>query len=171
VKLVRIAAVAWAALSAASVACAADDAVANIRAGNWRIAIAMEIPNATGPSTGPVEYDKCLTPQDTRNLLAVPPGAACSVVESRTTRDSLIWKMRCVQGVNVSNVDARLDFKDTRLEGKILTVAPASGVRITTQLSGRYLGPCLVVGRGAPYRTDQPPPKAGSKLPLYPEDK
>lgn len=73
----------------ASAAQAAPEVQPRLKTGNWRIAVSMEVPNATGPSTGPSQHDRCLNASDTRNLLMIPPGAACTIRESKLTADQL----------------------------------------------------------------------------------
>lgn len=176
--LLLSAALCAAAAPAAFAAPGGKDVTPNLRSGNWRVAIAMEIPNASGPATGPLQYERCLTAEDTRNLLMIPPEANCTIRNSELKRESLDWSMQCTQGGQQSIIEGHMEFRDTRVEAKILTVTRNPNMRITTRMSGRYIGPCIQVGsKGAqpkaatPDAKAAPPAKAGgSTLPRYKED-
>ena len=144
----------------ASAAQAAPEVQPRLKTGNWRIAVSMEVPNATGPSTGPSQHDRCLNASDTRNLLMIPPGAACTIRESKLTADQLTWTVSCVQGPYTSVATGRIDFMDTKFEGRILTVAQGTDIRITTRLAGRYLGACVPIRPQAPPATSPAPSAA-----------
>ncbi len=174
-------------LLAPSAAFARDGVKPRIKEGNWRIGAAMEITNMQGPSTGPMEYERCLSPTDTDELLQIPQGVTCSVRDSRSTPEYMTWKLQCVHGREIAHAEGRLDFGDTRISGKIVsTSTSAPNVRVTTLLSGRYIGPCVnanaganagaktgAARSGAPYANQPMPPTTpgGSRLPLYPEKK
>jgi hypothetical protein len=135
----------------------------NLKEGSWRVAIQMTVPNATGPATGPMQYDRCLTPGNVKTLLAMPAGTPCTLRESKLTSDDLTWKMSCSQSSYHSVVNGKINFRDTTLDGEIITVAQGpQKVRITTKIAGRYLGKCVNVN---------PPPAPTNKntLPKFKE--
>lgn len=164
---------------AASGAVDAKGVTPDIRSGNWRVAVSMEIPKANGPATGPLQYERCLSAEDTKNLLMIPPGAACSIRNSELTKESLTWSMQCMQGEQMSAIDGKMEFHDTRVEARILTVTRNPPMRITTRMSGRYIGPCMQIPpKAAPSQEARPgeAPARGqdkiprSGLPRYKED-
>lgn len=116
----------------------------NIKEGYWRVAIRMTVPNASGPSTGPTQFDRCMNPNNIQGLLVMPPNAPCTMRKSKLERDALTWEMSCSQGGFSTLANGRMLFKDTRLEGEIKTVAKGpETIHITTNIEGRYLGPCV----------------------------
>ncbi|MBN9409127.1 MAG: DUF3617 family protein [Burkholderiales bacterium] len=122
-----------------------------LRSGLWRIGVAIEItPRIEGPTTGPIEVDRCLNAKDTSNLLMTPPGASCSIERGRTTAELLEWKAVCRLNGQTSTAQGQLQFKDTRIEGRIVTEAAGMDMRIDTRLAGRYVGACT------PIRVPQP---------------
>ncbi len=135
----------------------------NLKEGAWRIAIQMTVPNATGPSTGPMQYDRCLAPESAKTLLAMPAGTPCTLKESKLTRDDLTWEMSCSQEGYKSAVNGKINFKKTTLEGEIITLAQApQKIRITTRIAGRYLGACVDT-------TQKPSPRTHKALPKFEE--
>ncbi|MGA0570787.1 DUF3617 domain-containing protein [Variovorax sp. VNK109] len=169
-------------LGASSASFAKDGVKPRIKEGNWRIGAAMEITNMQGPSTGPMEYERCLSPTNTDELLQIPQGVTCSIRDSRSTPEYMTWKLQCVHGREVAHAEGRLDFGDTRITGKIVSRSTsAPNVQVTTLLSGRYVGPCINANAGAkagarsgpPYADPPMPPTTpgGTRLPLYPEKK
>lgn len=141
----------------------ADTVKPNIKEGAWRVAIRMTVPNASGPSTGPAQFDRCMNPNNIQGLLVMPPNAPCVMRKSQLERDSLTWEMSCNQGGFATVANGRMLFKDTRLEGEIKTVARGEQtINITTNIEGRYLGPCV-----SP--SNQAPAKAPSKLKKFEE--
>lgn len=142
----------------------AKTVVPDIKEGAWRVAVQMEIPNATGPDTGPVQYDRCMSPDKLEGLLLVPPGAPCTVKNSRLEKKSLTWEMHCSQGGFSSVANGRILFKGTQLEGQIHTLARGpQALEIKTTIEGRYLGPCVSADRPAS------PPSRSLRLRPYPE--
>lgn len=141
----------------------AETVTPNIKEGAWRVAIRMTVPNASGPSTGPAQFDRCMNPNNIQGLLVMPPNAPCIMRKSLLERDSLTWEMSCNQGGFNTVANGRMLFKDTRLEGEIKTVAKGpQTINITTNIEGRYLGPCV-----SP--SNQAPAKAPSKLRKFEE--
>jgi hypothetical protein len=120
----------------------------DIKAGYWRVAILMTIPNASGPSTGPAQFDRCVNPENVQSLLAMPRNAPCTMTKSNLKRDSLTWEMSCSQGGFNTVANGRMKFMGTRLEGEIKTIASGpQTIHITTNIEGRYLGPCVNLTR------------------------
>ncbi len=118
----------------------------NIKSGLWRIAVVVDItPAVQAPASGPLEVDRCVSAADTRNLLMTPPGAACSIEQKKFTSDVLEWVATCSQGPYTSTAKGRLDFKGTKLEGRIVTETRGVDLRIDTRVAGRYLGACVSV--------------------------
>ena len=141
----------------------ADTVTPNIKEGAWRVAIQMIVPNATGPSTGPAQFDRCMNPNNIQGLLVMPPNAPCVMRKSLLERDSLTWEMSCNQGGFNTVANGKMLFKDNRLEGEIKTVAKGpQTINITTNIEGRYLGPCV-----SP--SNQAPAKSPSKLRKFEE--
>jgi hypothetical protein len=117
---------------------------ANIKEGAWRIAIRMTIPNATGPATGPAQFDRCMNPNNLEGLLVMPPNAPCVLLKSNLRKDSLTWEMSCNQGGFSTSANGKILFAGARLEGEINTVAKGpQTINIKTNIEGRYLGPCV----------------------------
>lgn len=136
----------------------------NLKEGLWRMALQMIVPNATGPSTGPAQYERCLAPDNVDNLLAMPAGAPCRVLSSKLTRDALIWKMTCSQQGYDSDIDGKINFNGTTLDGKITTVSRApQPIRITTNIVARYIGKCVAT------KQPHPAPRSGRPLPKFEE--
>lgn len=132
----------------------------NLQEGAWRIAIQMTVPNATGPSTGPMQYDRCLAPGNVKTLLAMPAGTPCTLKGSKLTRDDLTWEMSCSQEGYKSAVNGKINFKKTTLDGEIITLAQGpQKIRITTRIAGRYLGECVNTKQEPSPRTHKPLPR------------
>jgi len=133
----------------------------NLKEGLWRMALQMIVPNATGPSTGPAQYERCLAPNNVDKLLAVPAGAPCRVLSSKLTRDTLIWEMSCSQQGYDSDINGKINFNGTTLDGKITTVTRSpQPIRITTNIAARYIGKCISTKQPEPVtRTGKPLPK------------
>lgn len=122
----------------------AEQVTPDFKQGYWRVAILMTVPNASGPSTGPAQFDRCMDPKNIQGLLMMPPNAPCTVNKSQLKRDSLVWQMNCDQGGFNTVANGKMYFKGTRLEGEIKTVARGpETIHITTNIEGRYLGPCV----------------------------
>ena len=136
----------------------------NIKEGYWRVAVRMTVPNASGPSTGPAQFDRCMNPNNIQGLLVMPPNAPCAIRKSRLERDSLTWEMSCDQGGFTTVANGKMQFMGTRLEGEIKTVAKGpETIHITTNIEGRYLGPCVSPS------VQQSPSKPPSKLKKFVE--
>lgn len=126
----------------------------DLKAGAWRIAIQMTVPDATGPDTGPAQQDRCLDPDNLEQMLIVPPNAPCTLVRSKLEKNALTWQMRCDQGGFATVADGRISFQNTRLQGRIDTLARGPRtIQIKTRIEGRYLGPCVGATRPAPAPT------------------
>jgi hypothetical protein len=139
----------------------------NIKEGAWRIAILMTIPNASGPSTGPAQFDRCMDPKNLEGLLVMPPNAPCVLLKSRLKKDSLTWEMSCNQGGFSTSASGRILFAGTRLEGEINTVAKGpQTINIKTNIEGRYIGQCVSPGNVSPGKQN---PAAPSKLQKFKE--
>lgn len=138
----------------------AQSEIPNIKEGAWRIAIRMTIPNATGPSTGPTQFDRCMNPKNVEGLLIVPPNAPCVMRKSKLEKESLTWEMSCNQGGFATEAKGKILFKDTRLEGDIDTVAKGpQTIVIKTKIEGRYLGKCVSPAISSPPKTKGTLPK------------
>jgi hypothetical protein len=136
----------------------------NLKEGLWRVALQMIVPHATGPSTGPAQYERCLAPNNVDKLLALPAGAPCRVLDSKLTRDTLIWKMSCSQQGYDSDINGKINFNGTTLDGKIITVSRgAQPIRITTNIAARYIGKCIST------KQPEPAPRTGKPLPKFQE--
>lgn len=145
----------------------AADEVPDIRPGLWRVAVAIEIPNATGPDTGPMQYERCIVPENLRNLLISPDRGGCSVIESKMTTRNLAWTVRCSQVGMASTARGKIEFAGTRLTGTILTVSEKQpDLKITTRLSGRHVGACVTMPPATP-ATPAKPAGPPSPLPDY----
>lgn len=139
-------------------------ATPNLKLGAWRVAIQMTIPNASGPSTGPIQYDRCLDPGNVAKLLALPPNAPCTLTDKTLDRDKLTWQMTCSQEGFRSTATGKIEFNNDTLKGTIVTVAQQpQNLTITTRIAGRYLGPCIATGN------ETPPPSTGKPLRKYQE--
>jgi len=126
----------------------------NVKEGAWRVALQMVVPNATGPSTGPMQYDRCLNGDNVANLLAIPANAPCKLLESKLQRDSLTWRLSCSQGGYTSVANGKMSFSGTTLKGEIVTVAEGpQTVKITTNIEGRYLGECVSTKNPVPEKS------------------
>ncbi len=136
----------------------------NLKEGAWRIAIQMTVPNATGPETGPMQYDRCLSPGNAKTLLAMPASAPCILEDSMLIRDALTWRMSCSQEGYKSAVNGKINFRGEVLDGEIITSATGpQNIRISTRIAGRYTGKCVNI-KEAPR-----PRSGGSSLPKYKE--
>lgn len=136
---------------------ASADPQVNLKSGLWRIGVAMEItPRIDGPASGPIEVDRCVNATDTRNLLMTPPGASCNIEQTRFTKDVLEWTATCQLSGRVSVAKGRMNFNDTRMEGRIVTEAKGMDLHVDTRVAGRYLGACVPIKSQQP----APPPKA-----------
>lgn len=123
----------------------------DIKEGAWRIAIRMTIPNATGPATGPTQFDRCMNPKNVEGLLVMPPNAPCVMRKSKLEKESLSWEMSCNQGGFATDAKGKILFKGTRLEGDIDTVAKGpQTIIIKTKIEGRYLGRCVSPANPSP---------------------
>lgn len=147
-----------------------------LRSGNWQLGVAIEIqPRVAGPSTPPMEITRCLGPRQVDELMQATPGAMCVPDVTRFTPDRIEWRHSCRHNNATAVAEGRLDFRDTRLEGTIVTTSPESGLRITTRIAGRYLGVCVDTTQKpdaarpaapAPGPTLQPP-RPGERLHRY----
>jgi uncharacterized protein DUF3617 len=154
----------WGAISITATHARADEKP-NLKEGLWRMALQMIVPNATGPSTGPTQYERCLAPNNVDKLLAMPAGAPCRVLSSKLTRDALIWEMSCSQQGYDSDINGKINFNGTTLDGKITTVSRGpQPIRITTNIAARYIGKCISTKQPEPAsRTGKPLPKFEEK--------
>ncbi|HSI43663.1 MAG TPA: DUF3617 family protein [Methylotenera sp.] len=118
----------------------------NIKPGNWRIAIQMIVPNASGPDTGPMQYERCLNGDNAQQFLAMPPNAPCKLVTSKYERDKLTWELSCSQNGYKSSAKGEVLFHGDTLNGEVITQTFApQDIKITTKISGRYLGSCIAL--------------------------
>jgi len=125
----------------------------NLKGGLWRVVVQVTIPNASGPSTGPAQYDRCLDPGNLRNTLLLPQNSPCQILDSRMTKDAVTWKMTCSQGGVSTEAKGEIKFKDTRFYGEIFTVAQVpqnQTMNITTKLEGMYLRECITANSSGP---------------------
>src|SRR5690606_22543065 len=107
----------------------ADQVQPRLRQGNWHLGVAVEIePRVSGPATPPMEITRCLGPRQVDELMAPAPGAVCVPQVSRFTPDVIEWRHSCRHGATVAVAQGRLEFRDTRLEGTIVTTSPDSGM-------------------------------------------
>lgn len=140
--------------------------VPNVKEGLWHIGVAIEVtPQATGPTTGPTETQRCMIPEDMKSLLAMPAGANCTVQQQKLTRDALTWRLSCTQAGYTAVANGQIDFRGTRLEGRIVSETLGTGVRMTTLISGRHVGACVPVNR--PSEPQPQPPRKGERLRSY----
>ena len=147
-----------------------------LRSGNWHLGVAIEVqPNVSGPATPPMEITRCLGPRQVDELMAPAPGAVCLPKVSRFTRDVIEWRHACRHNGAEAFAEGNLTFQDTRLEGTIVTTSPVSGLRLTTRIAGRYLGPCVESkapakpSPGTAPDASVQPPRPGERLRRYVE--
>ena len=153
----------------------AEQVQPRLRSGNWHLAVAVEIePRVIGPATPPMDITRCLGPRQVDELMTGTPGAVCVPQVDRFTRDLVEWRHACRHGATVAVAQGRIDFRDTRLDGTIVTTSPDSGLRITTRIAGRYLGACVDTAAAAPSPGPGSaagpqvlPARPGERLPRY----
>jgi hypothetical protein len=119
----------------------------NLKGGSWLIGIQMVVPNATGPSTGPVQYQRCLSPENAQEtMLTLPRGTPCVLDNKSMTRDKLSWQFTCEQRGMKTKINGNIFFRNDTLSGEILSATQGeNNIKITTKLSARYLGECVKV--------------------------
>lgn len=120
-----------------------DQALAvNLQEGQWRIAVQIEIPNATGPDAGPARQEVCLTPQDVSRFV-VPPNSPCRVSDLVSSEKEMRWKLSCQSGSMRSSGSGFMQFSGNRFKGSIESHSgPPYNMRISQKIEGVRIGPC-----------------------------
>jgi len=136
----------------------------NLKEGAWLIGIQMMVPNATGPSTGPMQYQRCLSPDNAQEtMLTLPRGTPCVLDNKSMTRDKLSWQFTCEQRGMKTKINGNIFFRNDTLNGEIFSATQGeNNIKITTKLSARYIGECVKVAV-----PDRPAKK--KNLPAYAE--
>jgi hypothetical protein len=141
----------WLSLGAALVAASLPAAAAvNLRAGEWRLGMVIEITGGSGPNPGKLEREMCLDPSDAAKLV-LPPNAPCRVFDLRESPEEITWSVVCSQGPMRTRGTGRLEFHGTRFKGLIETRADSPyDMQVTQHLAGKRLGACKFPRKPAP---------------------
>jgi len=135
----------------------------DLREGQWRIGVQMEIPNASGPDAGPARHEMCLRPQDVARF-AAPPNSPCKVSDMVSSQKEMNWKLACQYGSMRSEGSGRFEFSGDRFKGVVETRSgPPYNMRITQRIEGRRLGPCKLPSGAATSPGGSPGSSSSSK--------
>lgn len=107
--------------------------------GLWEITSQVEMPGMPMVPP-PMTHTQCMTEDD-----AVPePGQEeegdCEILEQSVSGNTVTWKTRCQtdQGEVVST--GKITYDGDSFKGEVLTTMP--GMKMTSKMSGRRVGPC-----------------------------
>ena len=114
----------------------ADANEPNIKAGEWKWTMTMEM---AGMQMPPVTYSSCVTKED-----FVPqqtdPNQQCEMLKNIVTDNGVIWEIECKSEVGTSLSKGEMIYNGSTAKGEINVVT--QGMTMKSKITGNRIGSC-----------------------------
>lgn len=111
----------------------------DINPGNWEHKAVMEV---TGMpfAVPPVTTTQCLSEEDTIPKAVGGEGQECKILDSKEDGNTVSWTIECEGEGGKSTGKGSITYSGDTYKGK--TEATVGGMKMTSAISGKRLGPC-----------------------------
>lgn len=114
----------------------ADANEPNIKAGEWKWTMTMEM---AGMQMPPVSYSSCITKED-----FVPqqsnPNQQCKVLKNKVTKNSVEWEIECKSEEGTSLSKGKMTYNGSTAKGEIDVIV--QGMTMKSKITGKRIGAC-----------------------------
>lgn len=116
----------------------------DMKPGKWEITSAMQMPGMpAGMQAMSFTHTQCLKEDE---LIPKDSGPTeqgdCQTQDVRIEGDTVTWKLVCDSAEGKIASTGRITYRGTSFEGEVQTRIPGQNMEITSQLQGRWIGPC-----------------------------
>lgn len=115
-------------------------AAPNMKTGLWEITTTMEMPGM------PVKMPPQTTKQCIKENDLVPkntdPNQKCEIVSQKMSGNTVSYEMKCKSNQNTMNSTGNIVYNGTTMNGTVTMLITPGNTKMTSKMSGKYLGVC-----------------------------